>query len=251
MASKKKNHHDEHVDESWLIPYADMLTLLLALFVILFAISQVDATKYEQLRVALSESMGGQGVLEEMSPVQVDPATPSTSSSAADVWVELQELKEELDQYIEAEGLGNRLSADITPDGLLITINDHILFASGSANLKPSAETLALTLADFLATDPPWHIQISGHTDNRPIHTAEFASNWELSSARALNVMNIFLQNPEIRAKQLSIAGYGEYQPVASNDTAEGRERNRRVEVLILPRHYHHSETTTSNDTAN
>ncbi|WP_078553053.1 flagellar motor protein MotB [Bacillus alkalicellulosilyticus] len=243
MANKKHQGHDEHVDESWLIPYADMLTLLLALFVILFAVSQVDAQKYDQLRNVLADTMGGTGVLEYHAPIQeMDTVNDELkkedkdSDGSAQLWYDLEVLKEELDRYIDDENLSERLSTEITREGLLVTINDQILFDSGDANMKKEARKMVVKLADILASDPPKRIQISGHTDNRPIYNSQFRSNWELSSVRALNVMNIFLENEDVIPKQLSIAGYGEYQPIASNDTAEGRERNRRVEVLILPR---------------
>ncbi|UOE93593.1 OmpA family protein [Alkalihalobacillus sp. LMS39] len=251
MASKhKKGHDEEHVDESWLIPYADMLTLLLALFVILFAVSQVDAQKYEEIKVVLSDALGGTGSMEGLGDYEEglgggEGTTPEEQTeeekeqevqNTATVWDDLELLKERLDSYINEENLNEQLTTEITPDGLMIIIHDEIMFAPGVAVLKPTAKKVVVSLADILAQDPPLHIRISGHTDNVPIHNDSFQSNWDLSAVRALNVMNIFLENDNIKPKQLSIAGYGEYQPIASNDTPEGREKNRRVEVLVLPK---------------
>ncbi|WP_059105651.1 OmpA family protein [Shouchella shacheensis] len=238
--TRRKGTEEPHVDESWLLPYADMLTLLVALFIVLFAIGQVDQAKYDELRVVLSETLGGQGILDnqntltyEEQPTHTDGSIEAEDDSPKQI--DLRELQHQLDGYIEERQLADRLQTELGASGLLVTINDGILFSPGSAALKPNAEDLILELSDMLSTNPPRHMQISGHTDDVPIAGAPFDSNWELSIERAWSVLEIFLSKGVLTPEQLSYAGYGEYQPIASNETVEGRQQNRRVEVLVLP----------------
>lgn len=254
MAKRKKHHHEEHVDETWLIPYADMLTLLLALFIILFASSSIDVDKFQRLAESLSQALhGGVGVMEHSTPIPsqhpvVDDRPPNEDEDEPheDVGedeltpeeldlIELRELQEKLEQHIAAKNLQYSLQTTLTQDGLLITIMDGALFDPGSAQIKEESLELAYAISNLLVTDPPRHITIGGHTDNVPMNTAQFPSNWHLSSGRALNFMLLLLENEQLDPRRLSASGYGEYRPVASNDTAEGRSKNRRVEVLILP----------------
>lgn len=254
MSARRKHNHEEHVDESWLLPYADMLTLLLALFIILFAMGQVDNERYESLKVALNDALGGTSILESSVALEGEGTSPPDDAASTDQEEndaeqtsdvdgtgaegpseDLWELQRELNRYIEEQNLGDRLSTEIGIGGLLVTIDDNILFDSGSDQLMSSAQNLIHEISAMLATDPPRYIQISGHTDNRPINTPQFQSNWTLSIARAENVLNDFLDNEQLKPSQFIVAGHGEYKPVDTNDTAEGRQRNRRVEILILP----------------
>ncbi|WP_025028944.1 flagellar motor protein MotB [Caldalkalibacillus mannanilyticus] len=264
--AKKKHHHEEHVDETWLIPYADLLTLLLALFIVLFASSSVDAKKFEALAYSLNTAFkSGSGVLDYPSPVQsldptqtslppvgdksVDPAEGENDVDSKEKEKEnefdetmmlkelndLQELKQKIDHYISDKNLALSLKTELTERGLLITILDNALFDSGSAVIKSEARQLAHEISQLLYTDPPRHVEIGGHTDNRPISTSQFRDNWDLSSVRSLNFMKILLQNSKLEPHRFSATGYGEYRPVATNQSAEGRAKNRRVEVLIKP----------------
>ncbi|PYI49971.1 flagellar motor protein MotB [Paenibacillus flagellatus] len=256
MSKKHKQHHDEHIDESWLIPYADLLTLLLALFIILFASSQVDSKKYEQIMRSLNSAFsGGVSFFEESTVVPVVTA-PSSETKKKDEdakseqqelqgspeqqeqikkeTAELQELKQKLDQYIADNNLSTQLETKLTNDMLMITIRDNALFASGSATVKPDAQKLAVTIGDMLTQYPQYQIEVAGYTDNIPIKNAEFETNWDLSAKRALNFMKILLQNGSIGPDRFRAIGYGEYRPIDTNDTADGRSKNRRVEVSIL-----------------
>lgn len=250
--AKKKKHDEEHIDETWLIPYADMLTLLLALFIVLFAASSVDANKFEELAKALNIAfIGGTGVLDQPSPITThDPSVierpdeddesdeeEEDPMSAEQDLLELEELKKKIDQYISDNNLSLSLQTHLTNEGLLITILDNALFSSGSAQVRPDATELAVAISHLLVTDPPRRISIGGHTDNLRINTPQFRSNWDLSVMRAVNFMKILLENDNLEPNRFSSTGYGEYSPVASNETADGRAKNRRVEVLILP-HY-------------
>ncbi|WMT28056.1 flagellar motor protein MotB [Bacillus aerius] len=248
MARKRKNHdHEDHVDESWLIPYADLLTLLLALFIVLFASSSIDAAKYEQMAKSFNVVFtGGTGVMDQSSMQSTEETENSnqTQKSAEDDdeakakardQAVLTKVKKQVDSFIADKKLGSKLETKLTDEGLLITIEDSIFFDSGRAVIRSQDVPLAKEISKLLVINPARDIVISGHTDNVPIRNSEFESNWYLSAIRAVNFLNILLENSNLDQENFSTKGYGEFKPIASNDTAEGRSKNRRVEVLILP----------------
>ncbi|MGA9225986.1 MAG: flagellar motor protein MotB [Mesobacillus sp.] len=245
---KKKEHHEDHMDESWLIPYADLLTLLLALFIVLFAMSSVDAVKFQMLSKAFNDVFsGGTGVFEFQSPMpegqmespderKEDVEKNDQKAEAAKDQMELMELQKKVNSYIEDKKLKDKLNTSLTDEGLLLTIRDNVLFESGRAEVRSTDMNIANEIADLLIMEPPRNIIISGHTDNVPIKNARYESNWELSVMRAVEFMKIILKNEKLDPRWFSAKGFGEFQPVATNETAEGKARNRRVEILILPR---------------
>ncbi|WP_203340710.1 flagellar motor protein MotB [Planococcus beijingensis] len=246
---KRKKKHEEHVDEAWLLPYADILTLLLALFIVLFAASEVDSKKFQAISSSFnSELQGGTGILDQEAPVEsLDPSTtaklnedlPSGESEeeilAAKDQQELEDFQTKIEAYIDEKGLSPRLQTEMTVKGLMITIKEGVLFESGSADIIGGSQTIADEISNLLVSDPPRMIFIEGHTDNIPAGTKEYPTNWELSSARAINFMKILLENDKLDPEKFSATGYSEYHPIATNDTPEGRTENRRVEVLISP----------------
>ncbi|MGO4887277.1 flagellar motor protein MotB [Anaerobacillus sp. MEB173] len=244
---RRKKKHDEHIDESWLIPYADILTLLLALFIVLFAASTIDSIKYQQIVESFGSSFGGQGLLENNSIVpeiensivtgerEKNEKQDRNESEAAQEVKDLEEIQEKINNYINDNHLDLHLETSLTKEGLRITILDLALFDSGSATVKTESKQLAVEISKLLVTDPPRKVSVAGHTDNVPIFNEQFRSNWDLSAMRAVNFMKFMLDNKDLNAEDFSATGYGEYQPVASNDSSDGREKNRRVEVLILP----------------
>ncbi|MCL1918813.1 MAG: OmpA family protein [Peptococcaceae bacterium] len=238
MSKHKKVHEEEHADETWLVPYADILTLLLALFIVLFASSQIDQEKFEAMANALGLAIGGISVFEE-SP---RPETEETNPSESEYQMEQDELlltKRQMDAYIEANGLENQLTTELSEDGLMIRIKETVLFPPGSADLNEHSRILASQIAAMLIPISQ-QVTISGHTDNSPINTREFPSNWELSSRRAVNFARLILNegslHPErpLLPQRFRAVGWSEYHPVQTNETAEGRDANRRVEVLIM-----------------
>ena len=230
VALKRTKKHEEHVDESWLIPYADILTLLLALFIVLFAASEVDSKKFQAIAQSFNSAMqGGTGVLQHDSPVESmdetgqipklgEAETPPTETqkemTSEQDQKELAELQETIEGYIEEKGLSPRLQTELTKQGLLVTITEGVLFHSGDAEVVGEARTIVSEISHLLVSDPPRQIVIEGHTDNTPISTVKYPSNWELSSARAINFMKILLENEKLDPKKFSATGYGEYQPV-------------------------------------
>ncbi|WP_409291521.1 flagellar motor protein MotB [Peribacillus sp. SCS-37] len=248
---RKKHHHEDHVDESWLIPYADLLTLLLALFIVLFAMSSVDAKKFQLVSQAFNEVFtGGTGVLDYPSPAETEIPEKLDKEEKKAIngneqkkdglstrdQKELAEVQQRVNTYIKNNKLSGRLGTKLTDEGLLVTISDKVLFGSGLAEIRGSDRDLAKEISSLLVMNPPRSIVISGHTDNNPISTSEFESNWDLSVMRAVNFMKLLLENKKLKPQAFSAKGYGEFKPVASNSTYEGRAKNRRVEILIMPR---------------
>ncbi|WP_298784610.1 flagellar motor protein MotB [uncultured Marinococcus sp.] len=245
---KRKKEEEEHVSEAWLLPYADLLTLLLALFIVLFASSEVDARKFDQISDSFNSVFtGGSGINESGSSVEelnaednVDESPPTAIEEAEDQ-NELAELQERVEGFIDERGLEGQFTTRLSDDGLLLSIKDNILFNVGEAEIREEALETAGDMSELLVLNPPRNIIISGHTDDTPIANADFSTNWELSVMRAVHFMEIVLENPDLDPRDFSAKGFGEFEPVASNDTEEGRAQNRRVEVLILPRNQNES----------
>lgn len=263
--SRKHRHeeHEEHVDESWLIPYADLLTLLLALFIVLYSMNTVDVKKFEEMSKAFSVALStGSGVLTESNIVQTGDADgkkqdesggivdtkdqqkeekkdQTAEEKARQALIEqekkdLEDLKKKIDAYIKKNGLTSDLETKLNLSQLMITISDNALFAPAQANVKPESKELAVAIGKMLQQYPNYEVIVSGHTDTTPISTVFFKSNWDLSSMRAIRFMDILLENKQLKPERFSAIGYGEYRPVAENKTAAGRAKNRRVEVSII-----------------
>ena len=241
MARKKHaKPHEEEAGEAWLLPYSDLMTLLLALFIALFAMSQTDSSKMQALAQAFTAAfnMGGPSFFSGMGPSTAMPNTPTTSADSTNsAYMQenenLREAQEKLEQYIKENNLQDQISTELSEEGLMIRLKEKALFASGSAALQGQAEQIVPVIAGLLASLPE-RVTISGHTDNVPIATAQFPSNWELSSSRAVNLMRGLMgAQPSLNPARFSALGYSEYRPIATNDTEEGRAQNRRVEVFI------------------
>jgi chemotaxis protein MotB len=249
MAKKKKEEEHENL-ERWLVSYADFITLLFAFFVTMYAMSRVDEQKMgsavESLQRALGSVISVQtpksraGVFNDFSsPMQVT-IIPINGSNAR----EAKKLAEDLKKKIEgAAGAGKgeggkgtqpyQLNMLVQERGLVIRVSDQFFFRTGEAVIRPEVlpflEALGQTLQPL--NNP---IRIEGHTDNVPINTAQFPSNWELSTARATTIIRYLLTHFNFDPQKLSAAGYGEHRPVASNGSVEGRNQNRRVDVVVL-----------------
>ncbi|MNI44041.1 Motility protein B [compost metagenome] len=263
--SKKTKHedHEEHADESWLLPYSDLMTLLVALFLVLYAMSATDAKKFEEMAQAFSSALnGGTGVLDyqSMAPTEsnLDEGKAKKNDNVVDTnrneneiaklrqkeQEDLEKLKKQFDQYIKANNLTDLLETKLNQSQLLITISDNALFPSGQANVKPESRQLAKSISYILQSFPDYSVVVSGYTDNIPISNNQYSSNWDLSANRALQFMRILLINPYLNPEKFSVIGYGEYHPVADNSTADGRAKNRRVEVSILRKYQDTTKTT-------
>lgn len=238
---KKKKREMEHMSESWLLPYSDLLTLLLALFIVLFASSSMDEGRFQQMSAVFSEIFeSGSGIMSESAPTNVPVPDDSVgeqneNSSYLEDQQSLGEMQDDLDEYIAVNELESQFDTELTNEGLLLTIRDSVLFNSGEATINPEYMGLANDISQLLTLDRPRQVIITGHTDDIPINNAQYSSNWELSVMRAVKFLKIIVESNEVDPNLFSAKGYGEYKPIVPNDTAENRSKNRRVEVLIQP----------------
>lgn len=258
---KRKKRKENHIDETWLLPYSDLMTLLVALFIVLFASSAIDSQKFEILsRTFNAEFMGGAGFFDSNNnPFPIDGGEgisegnkesddgiidkeeneedrPEMTDEQIEEQERIKEIQARINAYVKEHGLEEAFVSNLTIEGLSITIRDNVLFDSGKADVRAENVETAREISKLLEMDVPRSIIISGHTDNVPMNNWEFSSNWDLSVMRAVNFMEILLENQNLNPILFSAKGYGEYQPVAPNDTAENRAKNRRVEIMILPR---------------
>jgi chemotaxis protein MotB len=246
MSRKKQAEHVNH--ERWLVSYADFITLLFAFFVVLFASSQTDKKKQVKLAAAMQIAFTPLGSFEAHSktppltdlsaaaisdapPAALTPPLPSTTSLETP-----EETEKRLKKFLAEQVAAKRIAPDsitmrITPDGLVISLHEAGFFPSGSAEVRASSVSILSLLAATLPRNP---LRVEGHTDNVPIHTSQFATNWELSTTRATAIARILLDHGPIDPVNLSAAGYAEFHPVASNDTEDGRTQNRRVDIILL-----------------
>lgn len=267
MARKKTQPVEKENRERWLLTYADLITLLMIFFVVLYSMSKVDADKFRAVADSLSKALGGgtpskiqiNEQLEGpsiMSTGQQNRPTPPAVATAEDKNKNLgngdQEkmtimgVKAKLDKFVHDNALDSKIDSSIQERGLVISIKDTILFASGSAEVTPPARQLLEKLSIVLSAAPNY-VKIEGHTDNVPIRTPEFPSNWELSVIRATIVLRILSYAGGIPADRLSATGYGEFRPLAANTTVGGRARNRRVDLVVLRSKYDVVEPTKFN----
>ncbi len=209
----------------WIVTYSDMVTLLLTFFVMIVAMSEVEVKKF---KAALSYFQGRTGVLTHDA---IQPTTPQPLVTEESV--EQAERYETLLEYLEENGLQDNVQVDLTDKGLHIVIFDSVMFDTGEAELIEPARTV-LRLVAGMVDEKVEAIVVEGHTDNRPIHTGRYPSNWELSTARAASVVRFLLEQENARGPSRYVTiGYGEYHPVETNETPEGRAANRRVEILF------------------
>jgi chemotaxis protein MotB len=259
---------DHENEERWLLTYADMITLLMALFMVLFSISSVNISKYQTLQQSLKAAFsgsilsGGKAILQSGSEStsahtpatsevpSIVPLTPNipkpVNTSAKQISQAMlaqaasqneqagfQKLKAQLDAYSKAHGFSNQVQTVITRQGLVVRVlTDKLLFASGQATLEPAGDPLLNEVTQLLNVDTKHPITVEGNTDNQPIHSSQFPSNWELSAIRATTVLRYLLARG-VAAQRLSAAGVAALHPIASNATAAGRADNRRVDIVL------------------
>lgn len=217
--------------------YADMVTLLLVFFVLLFTFSSIDVEKFRDIMASFS---GALGVLEMGTSLTQDRfMTGGDSTSSAVVSSRLSELSETLEvlerlrEFQMEYGLEDAFALEATERGVVIHFREAVLFDTGSAVIKQESRELLRLIAMELSHLPNF-FRVEGHTDNVPIHNDRYPSNWELSTARAVSVVRFMIDIGRIPPERFSAVGYGEYRPIASNDDPAGRARNRRVDLVIL-----------------
>jgi chemotaxis protein MotB len=246
-----------HDEERWLLTYADMITLLMALFMVLFSITSVNKSKLEVLSKTLQDAFSGK-VLPGGTSIRDSGADPKSTSPPAAAAIpaittlvgkagmqsaaaraaheqdSFRRLKEQIDAYAREHGLQSKVQTVIAQRGLVIRLlTDRVLFDSGAAELKPPALPVLDQVAQLLRSSGSQPVMVEGHTDTVPIHGSVFPTNWELSTARASRVVRALIAGG-VPADRLSAAGYAALHPISTNATAAGRSRNRRVEIVLL-----------------
>jgi len=236
--SRKKKHaqHEEEAGEAWLLPYSDLMTLLLAVFIVLFAVSQVDAQKAQDVSERFTENMMTESYAEAKMRSQ-ESSQEEGQKNAGTEQDKMEELKAELDAKLQSQNMTASVTTNIDKRGLVISLNNAIFFEPGSAEIKQEYAGILQGIADIVNVMDNY-IRIEGHTDNIPMNSPIYPSNWELSTARAVSVVRLFLNEPNASPDKFLAVGYGEYRPVADNSTAEGRAKNRRIDIIVLSEQY-------------
>jgi chemotaxis protein MotB len=240
MAKKHKGDHgDIHPDERWLVTYADMITLLLAVFIVMYALSDTNLRKFNAFAQSLSSAFNtdvfsGSTSFTVTTGQESAPDTGSLDSGGGVVSQQAQTVKAVVNDYAIRQGLGNEVSVEQVPEGIAIRIRSTLLFEAGRARLADDSIGLLEKIAETIKADTQDQgIRVVGHTDNTPTSGALYADNFELSTARAMSVLR-FLYSAGIAPERLSVEGDGEYKPLYANDTEEHRAANRRVDILVL-----------------
>lgn len=266
MARKAKKPDKEPNHERWLITYSDLITLLMIFFIIMYSMSQINAEKYAAVANSLSLVLSGQAMsmLETQGPSlaqgisgQQLPEGPGKSPARQG---ELTEVKKKIAEFIKAEDakasqqkmegkqgaakLSDQITVTEQERGLVISFKEALLFPSGSDVLNPGAHSIIVQVGSSLLGIPNY-IRVEGHTDNEPIHSARFPSNWELSLMRASNVVHVLNGEAKVPPERLSAVGYGEYRPLVPNDSVANKAINRRVDIVILKKKYDYFEPPT------
>ena len=263
--AKRKKEEPQKASAEWMNTFADLMNLLLCFFVLLFAMSTVDAQKFEMIAASFSQTFSifsggqtsiGEGMLLGNGVSQLNdldqymnsmgkPAESESESEELDEIDEMQEkieeaklaesekLAERIEEAIEESQMEDMIQLDFTSQYVQLTLKGAILFDSGSASLKADAMPIVEKVALILERYAEHEIEIEGHTDNVPIHTSKFANNNELSSSRALSMFDYLVEHTTLQPMQIKHSGRGEYMPIADNSTPEGRAKNRRIEIKI------------------
>lgn len=232
----KKKHHAEHENaERWLLTYADLITLLLGLFVILYASSQVDARKFMAVVQAFGKIFeGGSGVMSGSNA----PFDGTEIKAPGEVGGEdaIRKLKNAMEKAAASAGKGEgakEITFSTTSAGITVHVSEKLLFDRGQAALRPEAQDVLRSLAQQLESVPN-EIRVEGHTDDTPIHTAAHPDNWHLSMTRAYNVAQYLMAHSGIAPARVGVTGFGEFRPIVPNSGDENRALNRRVDIVVI-----------------
>jgi chemotaxis protein MotB len=253
--ARKKAHEKEANHERWLVSYADFITLLFAVFVTLYAMSQTDKKKVEEVVASMRDSFGYSistasklSVIDSGSMSVIPAMRKSAPAASARIGSkskggekDFKATKASIDAYLMKTRAQDKVSVTVTQRGLVVSLKEAGFFDSGSATLKQSSYSLLNDIAESLASYSNG-IRVEGHTDNVPISSRNFPSNWELSTARATNVVQYLTKQGEFEPDNVSATGYSEYRPIADNSSDEGRRKNRRVDLVLLNEQNERSE---------
>jgi chemotaxis protein MotB len=248
MRRRRRSEENSH-PERWMVSYADFMTLLFALFVVLFASSYHDKKTVQRVSSAVKNGFQEMGTFLESDSVQDTSSSDMSklgstlsqnenggarvSPVPGNAGIDVAELHRKLAQALGKEIARQEIDLRMTPEGFVISLHELGFFNSGEAHLLPGAADKIKRIAAVLM-QYGLDMRVEGHSDNVPIHNDTFASNWDLSTARAMAVAMMLIDDAKFDPRRMSIAGYGEYHPTASNDTPEGRRANRRVDIVVV-----------------
>lgn len=227
---RKRKKKDDLNTNGWLDTYADTITLLLTFFILLYSISAVDSQKLNELSEALKSSLGGSTKVSELKEIGELAVNVKDSEESIDP---SKDIVEQLNQIIEKNSLTEVVKVRKEERGVILQLDETILFDPGKADLKSYSQEV-LEMITTIVTDVDNDILIEGNTDNIPMNNEEFASNWELSTARAVSVVRYFVETKDLDPARFAVKGYGEFKPLVENDSPENRKINRRVDILIV-----------------
>ncbi|NLX92223.1 MAG: OmpA family protein [Firmicutes bacterium] len=245
----KKKDAGDFGAPGWMTTYGDMVTLLLTFFVLLFAFSSVDVKRFQEVMSAIQHSfMGRTGILMgsigvegeegqrldnfEMSAEELLAALGEQETALLEMMAQLEQTYEEAKSFLQEAGLEDDIQLRLEERGIVLELPEHILFDTGQAVIKPDFYPILDSLSTLIAKLPN-QIIVEGHTDNVPIKTFLYPSNWELSVARAVSVARYLVEVHNLPPRRFVATGYGEYHPLDTNETPEGRARNRRVSIVL------------------
>ncbi|WP_066172969.1 flagellar motor protein MotS [Bacillus marinisedimentorum] len=223
MTLRKKKEQKKKGSPAWMVTYADLMTLILVFFILLFSMSQIDLIKFQ----AVAKSFNSDSILDANSS-----AVPEQSPAEKADDAQLDEILAEIRAYLEENGLENTVTAQRNERGVVLVLQERVLFETGEAEIIEAAQPFLNEIGHLLTTlaNP---VKVEGHTDGRPIHTYRYPSNWELSGARASSVIRYFTDYHGIDAGRFTAIGYGDTRPLAANDNSVNWQKNRRVEIVI------------------
>ncbi len=228
MASKRRTGLNKDNTDRWLLTYADMITLLLAFFIVMYSMSRLDSKKFDTMTDELNAALKG----EKKTILQFIENQKTQGGGVLKIG-NLNTLQVKIDETFKEIAKPEIIQTEITERGLVVHIMEATLFKEGSAELRPGTLEVLDLIYDKIK-DAPNHVRIEGHTDDRPINNAEFKSNWELSTARATAVVDYIVEKNDYPADKISALGYGEFRPRVPNNSIENRAQNRRVDVVVL-----------------
>lgn len=228
-SSRQRKHSAVHENqERWLLTYADLITLLLAFFIVMYSMSRIDAKKFGAMTSALTGALKGVDLAQRDRDLQGRLNTGGPLKTG-----ELRLVQRQLAQKVGDAGMSSSISADVTERGLVISVKDATLFEIGKADLNPEALAVLRVIGREISNVTN-HVRVEGHTDPRPINTPRFPSNWELSTSRATSVLRFLVDSTGCAPQRISALGFGEYRPMVINDSPEHMAANRRVDIVLL-----------------
>lgn len=225
--NRRRGKGDDVEIGSWMDTYADTITLLLTFFILLYSISAVDSQKLSDLSEALQNSLGGGTSIEEIKNIDDLKAQVGNQN------LEKEDLAKKVNKAIQDNNLQEAVKVREEDRGIVLQLDENILYDSGRVDLKDTS-IKALDTITKLVRDMDNDVLVEGHTDNVPIHNSEYASNWELSTARAVSVVRYFVEMQDVPPTRFAVKGYAEFRPLVDNFTPENRSTNRRVDILIV-----------------